>query len=339
MQVKCPYCDSFINDTDEKCPNCGGVNHNLRRMAKGTPKTIEELKQWYKDRGLPPEEKTRFFIGKNYTKPKAFGIYKENGMFIVYKNKANGERAIRYKGTDEAYAVNELYLKLKSEILNQKNLSANKKGLETSKKSSIFSKWKFLIPFLGNVFLLALIFAIAFIPMLRVVVCSIIVSFFLFIAYLIITFDIEQSKGKKFAVLRKIIDILNKKAPLHYLSAWLFITLLVVSLSVSYFTPRYTIGEDDNVYCKYRNHFYYYDGIDYKPVTDEIDSSYYSSSNVKYTYSFDKIDSDYEYDSDLVSFFDSDYYNDNFYSDDSDSDYDYGGGDWDAGGMDWDSDW
>ena len=41
-------------------------------------------------------------------------------FFIVYKNKADGTRAVRYKGTDEAYAVNELYLKLKDEILNQK---------------------------------------------------------------------------------------------------------------------------------------------------------------------------------------------------------------------------
>ena len=58
----------------------------------------------------------RFFIGINYKKPKAFGIYQDGDQFIVYKNKANGERAIRYQGTDETYAVNELYLKLKSEI-------------------------------------------------------------------------------------------------------------------------------------------------------------------------------------------------------------------------------
>ena len=339
MQVKCPYCDSFINDTDEKCPNCGGVNENLKRVTKGTPKTIEELKQWYIDRGLPTEEKTRFFIGKNYTKPKAFGIYKEDGMFIVYKNKANGERAIRYKGTDEAYAVNELYLKLKSEILNQKNLSVNRKGKKVGTKSSNSSKSGFLIPFAWNAFIITLITVMIFIPIARIVVYSLVAGLFLFIGYVVLTFTIENSKKERFGALRKLVVILNKKAPLHYISAWFLISLLSVSLSVPYFTPRYAIGKDNNVYCKYHNNVYYYNGIDYEPVTDDIDSDYYSGSDVNYTFSFDKIDNSHEYDNDLVSFFDSDYYNDNFYSDDSDSDYDYDGGDWDVGGMDWDSDW
>ena len=91
-------------------------------MEQG-PKTIEELKQWYVDRNLPAENVTRFFIGKDYKGAKAFGIYEdeETGKYIVYKNKADGSRNIRYEGTNEEYAVNELYKKLKSEIYNQKN--------------------------------------------------------------------------------------------------------------------------------------------------------------------------------------------------------------------------
>ena len=87
------------------------------------PKTIEELKQWYIDRNLPPESVTRFFIGSNYKGAKAFGIYKDDitDKIVVYKNKADGSRSIRYAGMDEAYAVNELYKKLKAEIYNQKN--------------------------------------------------------------------------------------------------------------------------------------------------------------------------------------------------------------------------
>lgn len=87
------------------------------------PKTIEELNQWYIDRNLPPESVTRFFIGSNYKGAKAFGIYKDDvtDKIVVYKNKADGSRSIRYEGMDEAYAVNELYKKLKSEIYNQKN--------------------------------------------------------------------------------------------------------------------------------------------------------------------------------------------------------------------------
>lgn len=87
------------------------------------PKTIEELEQWYIDRNLPSENVTRFFIGKNYKGAKAFGIYKDeiSQEYIVYKNKSDGTRAIRYRGNNEEYAVNELYKRLKEEIYNQKN--------------------------------------------------------------------------------------------------------------------------------------------------------------------------------------------------------------------------
>ena len=39
MKVKCDYCGSFIEDTDETCPNCGAVNSHLMRSADGVPKT------------------------------------------------------------------------------------------------------------------------------------------------------------------------------------------------------------------------------------------------------------------------------------------------------------
>lgn len=131
MQIKCGYCGSMIEETADKCPFCGATNNAVKRTADKTPKTIAELQQWYQDRHLPPYETTRFFIGINYKKPKAFGIYQDGDQFIVYKNKANGERAIRYQGTDEAYAVNELYLKLKSEILNQKANNQTRKQQQT----------------------------------------------------------------------------------------------------------------------------------------------------------------------------------------------------------------
>ena len=126
-KVKCEYCGSFIEDTEETCSVCGAVNDLHHRVARDTPQTIEELQSWYKARKLPPEETTRFFIGRNILEPRAFGIYEDNGTFIVYKNKADGSRAVRYQGTDEAYAVNEIYLKLKEEILRQKNINLNKK--------------------------------------------------------------------------------------------------------------------------------------------------------------------------------------------------------------------
>ena len=139
MKIKCDYCNADINEYDEKCPNCGAVNVHLQRNAKDAPQTIDELKEWYKEQNLPPEQITRFFIGKNYKKPKAFGIYKDetSGNYVVYKNKDTGIRAIRYKGKDEAFAVNELYLRLKKEILNQKSIH-QKGSLRKLNRSLLF---------------------------------------------------------------------------------------------------------------------------------------------------------------------------------------------------------
>ena len=123
MKVKCDYCGNTYEDTQPKCPYCAGPNSSHQNT--GNPKTIEELKEWYKARNLPAPEVTRFFIGEDYKKPKAFGIYKDyNGDFVVYKNKADGTRAVRYQGKDEEYAVNELLQTLKDEIVHQKNLNA-----------------------------------------------------------------------------------------------------------------------------------------------------------------------------------------------------------------------
>ncbi|MBR2742202.1 MAG: hypothetical protein IKD89_01275 [Clostridia bacterium] len=86
---------------------------NKERYAK--PRTIDELRAFCEDRGMPLE-KMRFFIGEDYRGAQAFGIYQdENGDFVVYKNKSDGSRAVRYQGPDEAYAVNEIYEKLKAE--------------------------------------------------------------------------------------------------------------------------------------------------------------------------------------------------------------------------------
>lgn len=140
MQVKCEYCGAYINDTDQFCSHCGAVNDGLKRSSDGTPKTIEELQKWYEDRKLPPKETTRFFIGEDYKGARAFGIYKKEDQFVVYKNKDDGSRAIRYEGPDEAYAVNEIFLKLKSEILNQKAHNINSKT--GKKEETIFDKIK-----------------------------------------------------------------------------------------------------------------------------------------------------------------------------------------------------
>ena len=135
MKTFCDYCGSVIDDTIEKCPNCGAVNVHIQRSGDQIPKTIEELKAFAQEKGIPLE-KMRFFIGVDYKEPRAFGIYKEpaTGNCVVYKNKADGTRAIRYTGTDEAYAVNEIYQKMKAELLEHKQADLNKNKTTNSYK-------------------------------------------------------------------------------------------------------------------------------------------------------------------------------------------------------------
>ena len=130
MKIKCHYCDNTYEDTLAQCPYCEAPNPS-HQQVKGQPRTIEELKQWYKDRNLPPYEVTRFFIGEDHKGARAFGIYCDprSGKYVVYKNKDDGSRAVRYEGDDEEYAVNELYQKLKDEIVHQK---ARQGGTSTS---------------------------------------------------------------------------------------------------------------------------------------------------------------------------------------------------------------
>lgn len=161
MKIKCEYCGNFIEDTDETCPNCGAVNDHVMRSADGIPKTIEELKAFCQKKELPLEQ-MRFFIGVDYKKPKAFGIYKDDdGNFVVYKNKGDGTRAERYRGKDEAYAVNEIYQKLKSEIQirREKNGAAAHRTGAAHKNSDNAPFWKrFLKRHLGSI-----VFAVIFI--------------------------------------------------------------------------------------------------------------------------------------------------------------------------------
>ena len=170
MKTFCDYCGSVIEDTLDKCPNCGAVNQHVMRSGNQVPKTIDELKAFAAEKNIPLE-KMRFFIGIDYKEPRAFGIYKEpNGNFVVYKNKGNGERAIRYHGTDEAYAVNEIYQKMKAELLERKEADINKaKNSPVKTASSPSSKKKrgsglgcgvAVLVFIFAVFIIGIIFTV-----------------------------------------------------------------------------------------------------------------------------------------------------------------------------------
>ena len=145
MKIKCDYCDNTYEDTLPQCPYCEAPNPSHKQI-KGAPRTIAELEQWYRDRHLPPYETTRFFIGIDHQGPQAFGIYQDpqNGEFVVYKNKSDGSRAVRYRGGDEQYAVNELYQKLKDEIVHQK-AGQTKRPAPRKKKSFWGSGWMWAV--------------------------------------------------------------------------------------------------------------------------------------------------------------------------------------------------
>ena len=127
MQIKCTYCGQFISDTDPVCPYCAAPNELLKRASDGIPRTMVELKAWALEKKYPIGA-MRVFIGVDYREPRAYGIYQDEatGNFSVYKNKADGSRAIRYEGKDEAYAVNELYMKIKEEGLKQQEFQKQK---------------------------------------------------------------------------------------------------------------------------------------------------------------------------------------------------------------------
>lgn len=116
----CSGCGAELKPNANFCDQCGlpckqaEPFQAVNLLKDQTPTTIEELKQYCDLRGMPLE-KMRFFIGVDCSEARAFGIYEEDGRFIVYKNKEDGSRAVRYHGPDEAYAVNEIYQKLLSE--------------------------------------------------------------------------------------------------------------------------------------------------------------------------------------------------------------------------------
>ena len=88
--------------------------------------SIEDLKQKCAEKNMPLE-KMRFFIGEDRKEPKCFGVYQDErtGNWVVYKNKADGTRAVRYEGPDEARAAQEIWHKIGDEVKHRKDMHAS----------------------------------------------------------------------------------------------------------------------------------------------------------------------------------------------------------------------
>lgn len=134
---RCPHCGALILPNEKFCSQCGApltgaadtagaANTGEQTPANaavagssgwqpGTrPGTIEQLQDFCAYNEMPLE-RMRFFVGEDYKEARAFGIYQEDRRFVVYKNRSDGSRVVRYDGPDEAYAVGELYDKLLDE--------------------------------------------------------------------------------------------------------------------------------------------------------------------------------------------------------------------------------
>ena len=151
---RCPKCGAMVLPQENFCPRCGAplneapttesVEEPLYGEGMGpegmdygevvssgwepasgwepdsgwepgqVPATIEQLRAFCDYHGMPLRQ-MRFFVGEDFREARAFGIYRDGDEFIVYKNKSDGSRAVRYHGPDEAYAVGELYAKLLDE--------------------------------------------------------------------------------------------------------------------------------------------------------------------------------------------------------------------------------
>ena len=115
---KCPCCGGVLRSNERACPTCGSINTHYvldTELLIRDPKTVSELQENCAERNMPLL-RMRFFIGEDTHEPQAFGIYRtENGNTVVYKNKSDGSRAVRYDGPDEAYAVSQLLSKLEEE--------------------------------------------------------------------------------------------------------------------------------------------------------------------------------------------------------------------------------
>ena len=63
------------------------------------PKSFQEFRNWYKEKGLPPEYETRCFIGQDSDEPLGFGVYKDcvNECFVYYKNRLDGSKQFVYR--------------------------------------------------------------------------------------------------------------------------------------------------------------------------------------------------------------------------------------------------
>ena len=353
MNVLCDFCGKPIDETLASCPACGAVNKHMLRSGNQVPKTIEELQAFIEEHKIPVD-KMRFFIGIDYQEPRAFGIFKrpDNQNCVVYKNKSDGTRMIRYEGADEAYAVNEIYQKMKAEYLEHRQIMDRHKFFDggdygKGHPDQPFTDYRKPAPpppkekfkysrgnnILGNRDGSALASAIVALLFFAVVLASGLTA-------------CDSTLTREFFDSIAEYDTDSNGPDDGYYS--------YDDEYYYYDNDRWYGIDDDGFWAEtevpddlYDDYDDYFDGDDY----DDLDDDVYFDEYVPYYDSYDfGYDYDAGYDYDYDDSWDDDSWEDNdwdyYYNDDSDYDddydyeYDYGGG-WDSGyvGGGWDADW
>lgn len=113
----CGSCKVKYSNKLNNCPNCGARNPSRIPVEAPSehsfqmPKTLRELELLLEENRLSPND-IRLHIREDYPGPLCCGIFQDaEGNFVVYKNRIDGSRVVRYQGPDEAYAVSELLQK------------------------------------------------------------------------------------------------------------------------------------------------------------------------------------------------------------------------------------
>ena len=120
----------MIEETADKCPFCGATNNAVKRTADKTPKQSPNYSSGIRTDTCRRMRQQDFLLASIIRNQKHL-VFIRMATSSLYTKQGKRRTCIRYQGTDEAYAVNELYLKLKSEILNQKANNQTRKQQQT----------------------------------------------------------------------------------------------------------------------------------------------------------------------------------------------------------------
>lgn len=330
---KCPYCGNTVLSSEKNCQSCGAANElyveDTPRIVD-VPTTIEELQEYCAERGMPLL-RMRFFIGEDFSEPKAFGIYrKPDGKVVVYKNKADGTRAIRYEGPNEKKGVAELWRKLLEECHNRGIYPENYPGdqsitpgyLKNTKKEA-----KESAKFIGKIILFQVFFLLS-------IACA---EIFVVLPGTANTIaDLCIAAVIDIIIIGIVYLILKKNKFIKQVIIFLIVVLLVSS------TFGYAHTKHPEGYYRLNNTWYYRIGNSWY----QYNSGSWSSCRNDYTdYLYDNETEYYEDDSwddswDATDFKNSsayDTYRETHSSSSSSSNSSYSS--WDSSSTDWDSDW